>query len=68
MRRLERATVVAELYGVPVRRIWEGVRTGLFPRGVYLRLGRQVFFDLGALEEFHKRGGSAGLPSQEKEK
>lgn len=39
-------------------RVYEMARTGIFPPGVVVRMGRQVRFDEAALREWMRGGGS----------
>jgi len=45
--------------GIPARRWLAMARNGDIPAGVAIRLGRQVRFDMDALERWLKSGGAA---------
>jgi hypothetical protein len=49
----------ADILGVKYARVAEMVRTGFFPDGCVVRLGRQIRVDSEALEQFLRNGGKA---------
>jgi predicted DNA-binding transcriptional regulator AlpA len=55
--RLRKADAVAEMFGVKQARIYDAARQGIFPAGVVVRLGRQIRFDVGRIEEWARDGG-----------
>ncbi len=57
----ELGTVVdaARVLNVRRQRVRQLYRTGLMPPGVVVRLGRQVRFDLDALDAWIRAGGTA---------
>jgi len=57
--KLAKAKRGAEILNVKEGRFYEMVRTGLLPRGVVVRLGRQVRVDEDALREWVQQGGQA---------
>lgn len=52
------AEQVEPILQVSRQRIYEMARSGIFPAGVVVRLGRQVRFDEDALREWLRAGGS----------
>jgi excisionase family DNA binding protein len=56
--KLQRIPKLAEILDVTLPRAYELVRTGYFPPGVVVRIGRQVRFDESALREWLASGGS----------
>jgi excisionase family DNA binding protein len=55
--RLQDADWLASRLGITRQRAYELVRLGLVPA---VRLGRQVRFDAGSIEEWIRAGGTAG--------
>ncbi len=53
------ADEAAAILKVSASRMYELIRTGIVPRGIAVRLGRQVRIDADGLSEWIKAGGQA---------
>lgn len=60
-KRLVIAQRAADVLGVKKQRIYQIVRKKVLPAGIVVHIGRQLRFDLDALQNWIERGGSTGM-------
>jgi hypothetical protein len=58
---LHKAKIAAKRLGIDLNRFRALVRRGYLPRGLAVRVGREILVDMAELESFIKAGGGKAL-------